>query len=164
MLTDREGPRCGLLRHVGQWESVDMSRAVLRVDHAKRPRPDVTALLPDDGAIRYRRNRKWRIAGRILKYTLIVIFGWWVVVLWVSRPRPHPHAAKDVAAKARQLGLALFEFETEYGKFPDSSTVTAVRRNTGSTLTLPDHTSNGLFAQLIASGIVTTEHVFYAKA
>ena len=83
--------------------------------------------------------------------------------LFLPRQRG-PHDLGRAVSNARQLGLALFEFDTEYGKFPDSSTVTAVRRNTGSTLTLPDHTSNDLFAQLIASGIVTTEHMFYAKA
>lgn len=139
----------------------DVSRML---DHAKRPRPDVTALLPDEGAIRYRRNRKWRIAGRILKFILIVIFGWWVVLLWVSRPRPHPHAARDVAANARRLGLVLFEFENEYGKYPDASTAAAVRAETGSKLSLSDRTSNNLFAQLLVGRFATSEKMFYADA
>ena len=83
--------------------------------------------------------------------------------LFLPRQRG-PHDLSEAVSNARQLGLALYDFDTEYGKFPDSSTVTAVRRNTGSTLTLPDHTSNDLFAQLIASGIVATKHIFYAKA
>lgn len=78
--------------------------------------------------------------------------------------RRGPHNISQAVSNARQIGLALFEFESEYGKFPDSSTVAAVRRETGTTLALPDHTSNDLFAQLIASGIAGSEHLFYAKA
>jgi hypothetical protein len=78
--------------------------------------------------------------------------------------RRGPHNIKDAVNNARQIGLALFDFECKYGKFPDSSTVAAVRRDTGTTLTLPDRTSNDLFAQLLASGIAGSEHLFYANA
>ena len=60
--------------------------------------------------------------------------------------------------------MMLMDFETKYGKFPDHSTVAALRRDSGNTLTLPDHTSNDLFAQLIASGIAPDERMFYANA
>jgi type II secretory pathway pseudopilin PulG len=69
----------------------------------------------------------------------------------------------EARLKARQLRLALFEFETEYGKFPDSSTAAAVRDATGNALTPLDGTSNDFFAQLLASGIVANESLFYAK-
>ncbi len=66
---------------------------------------------------------------------------------------------------ARQIGLALFDFETKYGKFPDASTVAEVRRDTGSKLSLPDRTSNDLFAQLLAgNAFIGSERIFYAKA
>ena len=78
--------------------------------------------------------------------------------------RRGPHDVSEAVSNARQIGLALFEFESEYGKFPDSSTAAAVRRDSGTTLALPDRTSNDLFAQLIASGIAGSERLFYAKA
>lgn len=88
-----------------------------------------------------------------------------VLLLSLFLPRRRgPHTISEAVSNARQIGMALFEFETEYGKFPDSSTAAAVRARTGSTLALPDRTSNDLFAQLIASGICGTEHMFYAKA
>jgi len=63
---------------------------------------------------------------------------------------------------SRQLGLALFEFESEYGKFPDPSTIAAVKAKSGSRLPLGTKTSNDYFRQLIASGIAQSEQFFYA--
>ncbi|MEO7098588.1 MAG: hypothetical protein ABI162_04445, partial [Luteolibacter sp.] len=65
---------------------------------------------------------------------------------------------------ARQIGLALFEFDTEYGKFPEASTAAEVKHRTGSALTLGGNSSNDLFAQLFAAGICQSEAMFYAKA
>lgn len=53
----------------------------------------------------------------------------------------------------RTIGLSLFEFENDYGKLPDSTTALAVGRNMGTKLTLADHSSNDIFAQLIAAGV-----------
>jgi hypothetical protein len=64
---------------------------------------------------------------------------------------------------ARQIGMALYEFETEYGKFPDATTIAAVRSKTGSTLPLGTTSSNDFFRQLMASGIAQSEAMFYAK-
>jgi hypothetical protein len=54
---------------------------------------------------------------------------------------------------ARQIGLALFEFDSEYGRFPDASTIASVRENTGTQLDLGSTSSNQLFRQLIAVGL-----------
>jgi hypothetical protein len=70
----------------------------------------------------------------------------------------------EVVSNARQIGLALYEFGNEYGKYPDSSTAAEVRRKTGSSLSLPDKTSNDLFAQLMAGQFTQTEKIFYTKA
>lgn len=133
-------------------------------DHPKRPRPDITALLPDEGAIRYRRNRKWRIAGRILMLAMILILGFWIFLLWMTRPRPHHYSIRNATSNARQLGLVLFEFENEYGKYPDASTAAAVRAGTGSKLALSDRTSNDLFAQLLVGRFASSEKMFYVDA
>ena len=94
----------------------------------------------------------------------VVIVGMiFLIAPLVFGSRKNPDLVKAIN-NARQIGIALFDFESKYGKFPDSSTVPAVQRDTGSTLTLPDRTSNDLFAQLIASGIAPGEHMFYAKA
>ena len=64
---------------------------------------------------------------------------------------------------ARQIGWALYEFKSEYGKYPDTTTAEELRQTTGSMLSLPAKTSNDLFVQLMAAGIATTERMFYAK-
>ena len=69
----------------------------------------------------------------------------------------------EAVSNARQIGLALFEFETAYGSFPDNSTGTEVTANTGSALTFGGSASNDYFRQLIAAEISQSEAMFYAK-
>jgi hypothetical protein len=65
-------------------------------------------------------------------------------------------------SNARALGMCLFEFEREYGKFPGAATVERVKAKSGSLLLLGTNTSNDYFRQLIASGIAPSEQIFYA--
>lgn len=61
----------------------------------------------------------------------------------------------------RQLGLALMEFETEYGAFPDEATISKVRTNNpASTISLGNATANDYFRQLLASENAATETIF----
>lgn len=69
----------------------------------------------------------------------------------------------EAVNNARQIGLALFEFKMQYGKFPDAETVAGVRLKTGSDLDLGTTSSNDFFRQLLAAGIAQTETMFYAK-
>ena len=73
---------------------------------------------------------------------------------------PRPNEA--VTTPDNRVGA--LRLRMEFGKFPDSSTVAAVRSATGSALTLADRTSNDLFAQLFAAGMVQARAQFYAKA
>jgi prepilin-type N-terminal cleavage/methylation domain-containing protein len=68
----------------------------------------------------------------------------------------------EAVNNARQIGLALFEFETEYSKFPDAETATAVAAATETTAS-SGLTANDRFRQLIRSGIAQSEAMFYAK-
>ncbi len=70
--------------------------------------------------------------------------------------------ARQISAisNLRAIGISLFEFKREYGKFPDSETAAAIKRKLGSPLTLADRTSNDVFVQLIASEICWTEIIF----
>lgn len=77
--------------------------------------------------------------------------------------RRGPHFQSEAVNNARQIGLALFEFETEYGRFPDATTVAAVQKETGTLLPLGTKTSNDYFRQLIGSWIAQSERMFYAK-
>jgi prepilin-type N-terminal cleavage/methylation domain-containing protein len=69
----------------------------------------------------------------------------------------------EAVSNARQIGLALFEFETSYGSFPDSTTGPTVIENTGTQLTFGGNTANDYFRQLIAAEISQSEGMFYAK-
>ena len=70
----------------------------------------------------------------------------------------------EAVSNARQVGLAMFEFENEYSGYPDKDTATAVTAATGSTLTpLSGSNSNDYFRQLIAGNFTQSEKMFYAK-
>lgn len=69
----------------------------------------------------------------------------------------------EATNNARQLGMALMEFETEYGSYPDADTATIVTENTQTNLNLSGQTANDYFRQLIAGGITQSESMFYAK-
>jgi prepilin-type N-terminal cleavage/methylation domain-containing protein len=70
----------------------------------------------------------------------------------------------EAVSNAKQIGLALFEFETGYGSFPDRSTAQTVQDNTGTSLSLAGSSANDYFRQLIAAEIASSEEIFYAKA
>jgi hypothetical protein len=64
----------------------------------------------------------------------------------------------------KQVHLALLDFGSDYGAFPDASTISAVKAKTSTTLALGSSTSNELFRQLIAAGTTTSEKVFWTKS
>jgi prepilin-type N-terminal cleavage/methylation domain-containing protein len=64
---------------------------------------------------------------------------------------------------AKNIGLAMLEFEQNYGTFPGDSTAATVTGNTGTALTMGTSTSNDYFRQLIGAGISQSEDMFYTK-
>lgn len=97
----------------------------------------------------------------------VFLMGLVVLVICLSRPiiiRSHRDSSQTEAVNnARQIGLALFEFETEYGKFPDETTIEKVRKKTKTTTVLGTRSSNDFFRQLLAAGRTRGEQLFYAK-
>ena len=78
--------------------------------------------------------------------------------------RTHKKADQTEAVNnARQIGLALFEFQEEFGQMPDAGTAEKVRQKSGTDLKLGTNSSNDFFRQLMASGIAQGEAMFYAK-
>ncbi|MFK7850430.1 MAG: hypothetical protein AB8D78_05570 [Akkermansiaceae bacterium] len=69
----------------------------------------------------------------------------------------------EAVSNARQIGLALFEFETEYGEYPSSTTRPLVEEKYGTAINLSGTSSNALFRQLFAVEITEWERMFYAK-
>lgn len=60
----------------------------------------------------------------------------------------------------RQIGLALFEFETEYGEYPSEETAEAVKEATGTEAKLKAVTANDCFYQISVAGIVQVGRIF----
>lgn len=67
----------------------------------------------------------------------------------------------EATSNARQIGLAMFEFETEYGSFPDGATEALVLNEAG--YTLGTTASNDYFRQLLAADLSQSEAMFFAK-
>lgn len=75
-------------------------------------------------------------------------------------------ARTQATSNAKQIGIAMFTFEQDYGSYPDSVTLEDL------TEAFPDATitgeagtdSNGYFKQLLHAGIAPSEEIFYAKA
>jgi len=107
--------------------------------------------------------------GHILKQ--LAIGAAWLAVLFLLAGLLTPHLLKaqkkspstQALTNARQIGLALFEFENDYDTFPDATTIVALKEGTGSDWNLRDATSNDLFKQLIVAGICRSEEYFYAR-
>jgi Domain of unknown function (DUF4190)/GYF domain 2 len=69
----------------------------------------------------------------------------------------------EAISNARQIGLALFEFEQEFGDFPTDATAVKLAQ----TMDLPKVTgtsSNARFRQLLQAGMTQSESMFYSKS
>lgn len=94
-----------------------------------------------------------------------------VVVVWALAGLIMPMAIRSkkrpdltqAFSNARQIGMALLEFETEYGRYPDATTAPLVLKNTKTTLNLQGHSANSCFRQLIAADMAQAESMFYCK-
>jgi hypothetical protein len=69
----------------------------------------------------------------------------------------------EAITNARQIGMALFEFENEYGSNPTAATAAVVAEKSQSN-PITGNSSNARFRQLIQGNILKSEQVFYAKA
>jgi hypothetical protein len=104
------------------------------------------------------------IAGLITGYLGILILG---VAMLAGLTAPmvikQRNKANQIEAvnNAKQVGIAMFEFETEYGNFPDDSTASAVADATN-TPKISGNSANDRFRQLIRAGISQSEILFYA--
>lgn len=104
-------------------------------------------------------------------------FGWpfWLLAVgligflyWLAQPtviRAHQNIPlTEATSNLRQIGLALFEFDTEYGTYPSDATAAQVTKNNpGHGFDLSGKSSNALFRQLFAANITQSEQMFYAK-
>lgn len=104
-----------------------------------------------------RRDRRWLLALLLV----VVALGFFIRAKYVEYDRRRTvWIVKETVSHLRQIGLGLLEFENEYGKFPDASTMEEVKKQTGTSLTLSDASSNDLFKQLLAQKFIEQENLF----
>jgi hypothetical protein len=123
-----------------------------------QPPPDAPMPFPGPEAIRSRRKMK-----RILWLGGVAVL--FVCAIPLSTVFLKQSGAADrtrAMGNARQIMLPLFEFDAEYGSFPDSTTAAKIKADSKTALTLGGTTSNQIFRQLIAYGF-KSEEPFYAK-
>jgi hypothetical protein len=125
-----------------------------------QPPPNAPAPPPSEAALLSQRKWNRLLTVGLVSFGIVVLLGLTLPLTVRSRKKSNQVEAVN---NARQIGLALFEFEAEYGKFPDATTIAAVRRKTDTSLSLGAKTSNDYFRQLIAAEILQNEIVFYAK-
>lgn len=120
-----------------------------------QPPPNAPAPPPSEAALRARRfGRRILIAGFFVIVGVCCLRGY----NYCWRTRDHDPWERPYQS-ARSLGLTLFEFENEFGKPPDVTTVAAVRER-GTSIPLDTKTSNDFLRQLIAAGFEQNEMLF----
>ena len=124
----------------------------------KKPAPANAHLSPKKKPDWVRRAVWGGIAGLLLS---IVILSLPVVL----RPRHRSSADRTEAVhNARQIGVALIEFENTYGCFPtDDTSALVTKANPDHGFDLSGKSSNAFFLQLLAANLTQNESMFYAK-
>lgn len=115
---------------------------------------------PSEAALRSQRWWNWIVVVGLLSVLCVIAIA--MAPLFIRQRKCR--GATEQVSNARQVGLALMEFEAEYGSFPDDSTRQLVQeRNPGNTIPMGTASSNDYFRQLIAAGMSTSEVMFYTK-
>jgi hypothetical protein len=129
-----------------------------------QPPPNAPAPPPSEAAIRSQKKWNWLVGGGTISILVVLLFLTAPLTIRSHRNRDQ----SDAVSNARQIGLAFFEFDAEYGKYPDASTISAVSKDAAtelnlSKLSLGTKSSNDYFRQLLAAGYTRSEKMFYAR-
>ncbi len=126
-----------------------------------QPPPDAPAPPPSEAALLSQKKWEWLWGVGIVSIIIFALAGLTTQPM-VIRSRKKSHQTEAVS-NARQIGLALFEFENEYDNYPDFTTIAKVRQKSGTALSLDTKFSNDFFRQLLAADFTQGEKMFYAK-
>ena len=128
--------------------------------------PEEDPALPPDPALL---NRQPTWFKPVFRGTIIASIIFAVIVVADLTSPTVIRAKKDADqteafSNLRQIGLALSEFEIEYGRFPSEGTVAEINAaNPSHGYDLRGSSSNALFRQLFAAGYTQSEIMFYAN-
>lgn len=125
-----------------------------------QPPPDLPAPPPEEKILPSRSKQSWIAKGILALLVVSAIAG---------LPQPVMHLSRRAADRteainnAKRIGQLLHEFDTEYGRFPDASTISPIKSATGTKLSLGSSSSNDFFRQLLIGGGGRSEKPFWAK-
>ncbi|MES2924143.1 MAG: hypothetical protein V4819_21510 [Verrucomicrobiota bacterium] len=123
-----------------------------------QPPPNAPAPPPSEAALLSQKKWKWLWGIGLVSFLFVALVLTSPLTLR-SRKRADQ---TEAVSNARQIGLALFEFQNQYGAYPNADTVVAVQKATGTKLSLGTKTSNDFFRQLIGGNFTSSEKMFYA--
>jgi hypothetical protein len=125
------------------------------MDLPPQPPPDVPAPPPGPEAIR---SRKWKklLYSALIAFVLIGILASYV--LRQAKQADRIHAQSNL----RIIFQELLEFESQYQKFPDDSTLPQIEVQDDTGLEFGTKTSNGYFRQMLATG-GKAEKIYFAN-
>ena len=125
-----------------------------------QPPLDAPAPSPSEAAILSRKKWEWLWGVGVVSIIILALAG---LTPPLTAGRGKSPEQTEAVSNARQIGLALHEFEEEYGSFPDALTSEVVRQNSNTDLILGTKSSNDFLRQLLASQIAQSERMFYAN-
>lgn len=99
----------------------------------------------------------------IILIIVALLIALMAVPLLVRERRRGDGKSQNAVWNARSLGLALDQFATEFGSFPDELTALKIHAQIGTDWKLTGKSANDPLRQLIAAGILKSEADFYAK-
>jgi hypothetical protein len=130
------------------------------MDLPEQPPPDAPAPPPGPEAIRSR----W-IMRRIVILGGLSVLGIVMILMALQPTRaPHYRSMTDASNNARQIHLGLYNFDDDFGTFPNASTIVDVQAATSTSIPLGTSSSNEMFRQLLAANVVSGESIFWARS
>jgi hypothetical protein len=78
---------------------------------------------------------------------------------WIGEQKAKARQTQAIM-NAKQIGIALFQFEQDYGAFPNDKTATLVKTSTGTNAEVKAETANDCFFQLIAAKMIDNDQIF----
>ncbi|MGB6219666.1 hypothetical protein [Haloferula sp.] len=126
-----------------------------------KEKPQEQEKTAEDGA-RERKGLNWGMIGVGVFVGALLLFVFSPCFLLSSGRQGEARDRTQAINNAKQAGLALLEFDQEFGSFPNEETAALVKKATETDLDLSGTSSNAMFRQLIAFGI-QSEDIFYCK-
>ena len=126
-----------------------------------QPPPNAPPPPPNEAA---QRSQRWNKAIWVFGSTSIIVTLLIAGILTTPSNRSKPNPIPESTTNLRQIGLALLEFETEFGTTPSAATIPQVNTtNPSHGLTLGTHSSNDFFRQLFAADMAYSETMFWTR-